>query len=240
MDTTAFLIIIAIVAAVSVVIAIGSARMARERRMELARWAGSRGWHFDPETYRLSAEYAQFDVFSRGHSQRSYNTIRGEVSIGGRAFQVRCGDYSYKVTRRHGKGSSTHTYEFSYLLLRLPFDGVPNLEVRREGLFDKFAQAIGFEDIDFESEEFSRAYCVKSSSKKFAFDVVTPRMMEFLLRGNSAGVAVVNGWMCLTDGQQEWMASQFDESLRFAEEFFGLWPEFVYQDLAVSRGMTSG
>ena len=45
----------------------------------------------------------------------------------------------------------------------------------------KVAQAVGFDDIDFESHEFSRSYCVRSASKRFAYDVCHGRMIEYLL-----------------------------------------------------------
>ena len=51
----------------------------------------------------------------------------------------------------------------------------------REGLFSKLAQAVGYDDIDFESAEFSRKFCVRSKDKRFAYDVCHPRLMEYLL-----------------------------------------------------------
>ena len=40
---------------------------------------------------------------------------------------------------------------------------------------------LGFDDIDFESVEFSRAFTVRSRNKRFAYDVCHGKMMEFLL-----------------------------------------------------------
>jgi hypothetical protein len=53
----------------------------------------------------------------------------------------------------------------------------------REGLLAKAATALlGNEDeIEFESAEFSRIYCVRSGDKRFAYDVCNPQMMEYLL-----------------------------------------------------------
>src|SRR5204862_1433100 len=91
------------------------------------------------------------------------------------------GDFTYKETSGSGKDERTTTYEFSYLLIRLPYGNVPDLLIRPEGFFDKLAAMIGFSDINFESAEFSRRFLVKSSDKKFAYDVIDPRMMDFLL-----------------------------------------------------------
>ena len=39
----------------------------------------------------------------------------------------------------------------------------------------------GFDDIDFESDEFSREFCVKAADRRWAFDVIHQATMEFLL-----------------------------------------------------------
>ena len=54
----------------------------------------------------------------------------------------------------------------------------------REGIFSKIAQAVGYDDIDFESHEFSRKYCVRSKNKNFAYDIFHPRMIDYLLDNN--------------------------------------------------------
>jgi hypothetical protein len=55
------------------------------------------------------------------------------------------------------------------------------LFVRPEGIWDKITEFIGFDDIDFESAEFSRKFYVKAEDKRWAYDVIHPRVMEFLL-----------------------------------------------------------
>ena len=45
---------------------------------------------------------------------------------------------------------TTRTHRFSYLIVHLPFSGLPDLLIRPEGVFDKMAGAFGFDDIDFE------------------------------------------------------------------------------------------
>ena len=55
------------------------------------------------------------------------------------------------------------------------------LHLRREHLFDKVSEFFGVDDIDFESAEFSRKFYVKSPDKRWAYDVIHARMMEYLL-----------------------------------------------------------
>lgn len=59
-----------------------------------------------------------------------------------------------------------------------------------EGFFSKIAQAIGYDDIDFESHEFSRKFCVRSRNKKFAYDVCNARMIEYLLSNTNLSIEI--------------------------------------------------
>ena len=73
------------------------------------------------------------------------------MTIDERNYPAKMGDFVYKITTSTGKSTQTRTYRFSYLILHLPFGNVPDLLIRREGMFDKLAGAFGFDDIDFES-----------------------------------------------------------------------------------------
>jgi hypothetical protein len=46
---------------------------------------------------------------------------------------------------------------------------------------DKVTEFFGYDDIDFESAEFSRKFYVQSPDRKWAYDVLHQRAMEFLL-----------------------------------------------------------
>ena len=64
-------------------------------------------------------------------------------------------------------------------------------EVRdSENIFSKIAQAVGYDDIDFESHEFSRKFCVRSKNKKFAYDVCNARMIEYLLSNTNLSIEI--------------------------------------------------
>jgi hypothetical protein len=222
----AVLIAIAVIAAVVL-----SSAAAKRRRLELSVLANSLGWTFDESQTAPWREHQCFDCFGKGHSRGAYNTMTGPVEIGGREFSALCGDYTYKVTTSNGKTTTTTTHRFSYLILRMPFGETPTLVIRREGLLDKLAGAVGFDDIDFESEEFSRRFHVKSSDKKFAYDVVSPAMMEFLMPGIPAGVSVAHGLGCLSDGSNRWEAAEFRQQIDWLRGFFGLWPAFLTEEL---------
>ena len=200
----------------------------KKRREAMAGLAARLGWYFDPSKDRShDEEYAHFEIFRRGHSRAAYNTLTGDVEIDGRRWAAKMGDFIYKVTRHTGKTTTTQTYRFSYLILHLPFTSVPNMLVRPEGMFDKLAGAFGFDDIDFESAEFSRRFHVKSSDKRFAYDVIDPRMMEFLMAGDPPTVDIEFGRCCLSDGRRRWEPDQFERQLAWARAFFDRWPDHV-------------
>jgi hypothetical protein len=68
----------------------------------------------------------------------------------------------------------------------------------REGFWSKVAQAFGYDDIDFESAEFSRRFCVRSRDKKFAYDFCHARMMEFLLANDDLTIEIDQDVLAVT------------------------------------------
>ena len=200
----------------------------KKRREALAAVADGLGWRFDPSRDRdHDDEYAHFEIFRHGHSRAAYNTLEGVLEIDDLRWPAKMGDFTYKVTRHSGKSTSTQTYRFSYLILHMPYSHVPDLLLRREGMFDKIAGVLGFDDIDFESAEFSRRFHVKSADKRFAYDVVHPRMMEFLLAGDAPTVDIENRRCCLSDGNRRWEPEQFEQKLAWVRRFLDLWPDHV-------------
>jgi hypothetical protein len=221
-------------AAVAIVVSV-LAYQQQQRRIEALRaMAQARGWSFDPERREPEPEHQQFACFRQGHSRAAYNTIEGAAPIDSRPYPIKMGDYTYKVTSSNGKTTTTRTYNFSYLILRLPFAGVPSLLIRREGILDKIAGALGFDDIDFESEEFSRRFCVKSSDKKFAYDVIHPQMIEFLMQSDPPPIEIVSGLICLASGNR-WEPPEFESRLAWLEKFFDLWPDYLTEQLDGGR-----
>ncbi len=226
-----FILVIAVIA-IFCVIGYFAWLAEKKRREAMAALAQRLGWRFDPSRdCDHDEQYAHFEMFRRGHSRAAHNTLTGEVEIDGRHWPAKMGDFTYKVTQHTGKSTSTRTYRFSYLILHLPFTGVPDVLIRREGLFDKLTDAFGFDDIDFESAEFSRRFHVKSSDKRFAYDVIHPRMMEFLMADDKRAIDIENGRCCVSDGRRRWEPQEFEDRLRWIRQFFDLWPEHLTAQL---------
>ena len=220
MDVGIAFVLIPIIIALVAAGAYWSYLQQKKRREALDALAGQLGWQFTAERdYDHDDQFAHFEIFRHGHSRFAYNTLRGSLEVDGRTWPAKMGDFHYKVTSSNGKTTTTHTYRFSYLILHLPFARVPDLLVRREGMFDALKSMMGFDDIDFESAEFSKRFFVKSPDKRFAYDVIHPRMMEFLLDRDVPTIDIENGRCCISDGKHTWSPEEFRSRLEFAGRF---------------------
>lgn len=219
------------VLAIGITGAVLAHRAEQRRREELQALADELELEFDPsEDSGHDEVYGQFEIFRRGHSRVAKNTLRGSLGLFGRRCPAQLGDYRYKVTSGSGKNRSTRTYRFSYLVVHPPWPS-PTLLVRPEGLFDRVKGAFGFDDIDFESADFSRAFWVQSSDKRFAYDVLHPRMMEFLLERRPPMLDLEGGALCVSDGERRWSPDEFRAHVEFVRAFCELWPRHLLADL---------
>ena len=158
-----------------------------QRRKELAAWAASHRLSFNPDNDRdMEDRFPEFSCLQQGHSRRASNIMTGPWSdpgdsdrplpAGATDLSICAFDYHYET----GSGKNHHSYNFSAVVVLSPIPLKP-LFIRPEGLFDKVAEFFGADDIDFESAEFSRAFFVQGPDKRWAYDVIHQRMMEFLL-----------------------------------------------------------
>jgi hypothetical protein len=160
-----------------------------KRREEMADIATRLALRFRPEKDRnLATSYKFLDKLRQGSNRYAYNIMSGTY----REHPVLMFDYHYETRSSNGKGNSTtHHHYFSCFILILG-RAFPELKIGPEGFFSKIAQAFGFDDINFESHEFSRQFCVRSSDKKFAYDFCNPRMIEYLMRYPGITIEIEN------------------------------------------------
>lgn len=230
MNSGPLLPILIFVAAITGFIAIAryASKKAKERSDAFAVVSSRLNLQFWPDRIDpIAGVHDQFSRFSSGHSRSAYNTLSGTASN----LQITAGDYTFKTESGTGKDRRTTTHHFSYVLAVLPFSDTPSLAVRPENFLDKFAGAIGFEDIDFESAEFSRMFHVKSSDKKFAYDVIDPRMMEFLMNPMAPAFELNRGRLLIAGGST-WDPARFEQTIGWMTQFVAHWPEHVQRILA--------
>ena len=153
-------------------------RAAKKRRSDLGDLAERLGMAFNPERdYGIAQRYAFLDRLRKGENRYAYNVISGSYQ----GHNVAAFDYHYETHSTDSKGNrETHHHHFSFFILALG-KPLPELTIAKEGIFSKIAQAVGYDDIDFESHEFSRRFVVRSKDKKFAYDFCNARMIDYLL-----------------------------------------------------------
>ena len=165
--------------ALMIVMAILGARADAKRKKQLAEWATAKGLTFEQGYLRgLDAQHPTFSALRRGDDRYALNVMRGAWA--GR--EAMFFDYHYETTSTDSKGRrQTHHHYFSAVIIKGGFP-MKHLAIRPEGFFDKIGEFFGMDDIDFESAEFSRRFHVSAKDKRWAYDILHPRAMEFLMK----------------------------------------------------------
>lgn len=168
---------------------------AKQRREAFERLAVELGFRFySQKDYNFAARFGFLEHMDDGHKRYAFNRMSGDVD----GQQVNIFDYHFETYSRDSKGRrTTHHHYFSIFTLSLPA-AFPELNIEREGFFSKIGQALGFDDIDFESLEFSKRYKVKSRDKKFAYDFCNAQMIDFLLRQRDLIIEVDGNTLALS------------------------------------------
>ena len=193
----ALVVVLGILAVIAIV---HQMKIERQRREAYARLATEYGLRYrtDPSV-PIDRHFPAFDCFQQGHSRRLNHLLDGRVRTpDGHSIDLLAGEWTYKITTSNGKSTSTTTYEFGFVILGPGLGAWPGLQVRRENLLDKVAGALGWDDIDFESVEFSKKFHVKSGDKRFAYDLLDPRIIElFLIADSIPQVDLAGEHLCL-------------------------------------------
>ena len=191
---------------------------ARRRREAMDRLAAELGFEYYPDDpWSLEDKYAMFELFGRGHSRGASNVICGEVD--GRAVVA----FDYRYTTGSGKNKSTHSYQA--LVMGLPILAA-GLRMRTETVFDRLASWVGWDDIDFESDEFSRRYHVACDDRRFAYDILHARLIEHLLAcGQAPGLEMKGPLMVLFESQGD--AANVRRLFEIGREIVASIPDYV-------------
>ena len=209
------------------------------RRTAMGNLAADMGWEFVPDrNHYYGHQFDQFDIFRRGDTRRAYNTLLGSITVHGKPWTVKMGDFSYTEYSKRGlsrrKSLFSVTNRFSYLIVVLPYKDVPDLLIRSERIYDSVKSWFGVDDIDFESAEFSGKFFVKSGVEQFAREVIHDGMIEFLLATDPPTIDLERGCCCLSDGKRLWKPGLFCEKIDWIQQFFERWPRDVLRQLEPS------
>jgi hypothetical protein len=213
--TTVFIVLFA-----AIVLA-GALYFGAKRKKELATWAESRGLSFSPGADRsFDDRYPEFGCLRRGHSRYAYNIMTGTRNE--RPLEA----FDYRYVTGSGKNRTTHTFSAVIVESRLP---LKPLRIRSENALDKITEFFGVDDIDFESDRFSREFHVKSPDKKWAYDVIHQRTMEFLI--NSPRFSIEMDERCVICWRNRRFGVQhFEDALAVAEGLLDRLPEYLIRE----------
>ncbi|HEX3811927.1 MAG TPA: DUF3137 domain-containing protein [Mycobacteriales bacterium] len=200
----------------------------KKRREAFQRWAASRGWTYTEEDNSLTDRF-EGNPFGKGDHRRAKNVVTGRHEN----RPVVAFDYSYQTHSTDSEGHrTTTTHRFNVVSIGLPVS-LPNLEVGREGLFNKMGRALGFHDIEFENGEFNKKFNISCDDRKLAYDVLHPRMMQWLLDNPGPAWRVERSdLLCWDSGRVS--PEVIDRQVAYLATIADQVPRFVWQD----RGAT--
>lgn len=202
--------------------AVSAQGRAKKRRKKLTDFAAQCGLSYSPDTGGLHERYASFAYFDRGdrRSRRSANLISGRRGgLEWEMFDFWNGPDGSEQKPRGGLG---------VVIANLPAS-FPKTRIRSESIIDHVSSFVGMNDIEFESEEFSRRYHVSASDRKFAYDLIHPRMMEYLLAAPTVDWQL-GGRTILLIRSRRYRVDELSGAMKLVEGFVRLIPQYVRQD----------
>jgi len=213
-------IILAVFGIIVIVASIYGAMAARRRREGLFELAQRLNLDFSPERNEQIADRFSFlKQCNEGRNRYAANVISGNYQQN----EILAFDYHYTT----GSGKSQQEHNLSFFILTLPQGQFSRLTIRPEGFFDRVAEIFGSQDIKFESAEFSKAFCVRSPDKKFAYDVCNSKMMEYLLANRDLSVEIENAVIALVFNARI-AVEQFEADLQRLAQIRSRLPDYLF------------
>ncbi|MGN6555580.1 MAG: hypothetical protein ACTHLW_17880 [Verrucomicrobiota bacterium] len=213
-----------LITGIIVVVAILGSISARKRREAMALLGAQLGLSFSTEKdYAMADRFEFLNQLAHGSNRYAYNIFTGVF----RGNEVIACDYHYETHSTDSKGrQQTQHYQLSVFILMLPRN-FPEVRISSEGFFSKIAQAFGYDDIDFESAEFSRKFCVRSPDKKFAYDFCNAQMIEYLLANPDLSIEIENRALALVFSSPL-AVEQIEPNLRRLVEIRSRMPDYLF------------
>jgi hypothetical protein len=165
-----------------------------------------------------------FPIFRMGEGRTVENVMWGDSANGTTA---RVFDYAFYDEYKSQEGQVSRSYEY-FTCAMVQHNGLwPPIRVARERKLDKALQKAGLPDIELESEEFNRTFVVQCEDRKFATDLLSPEMMEYLLGTEGAFDFETKGrWLLVAAKRLE--AREMPAFLNLAREFLQRIPAVVW------------
>jgi hypothetical protein len=219
------LLIVGIIALIAV-IGVFAYKAEQKRRAAFRAWAGANGWSYSHQRNRnIYHQFRFLDRLNKGSNRYAYHVVRGEWE-GRSAIGF---TFHYETYSTDSKGNrTTHHHHFGVVAIEID-KSFPEMRLQPEGWLSRIGHAMGMQDIDFESVEFSKAFEVKSDDKKFAFDFCHTGMMEYLLQNPRTSLEVDGAYLALYD-QHRLEPDEIEPYLNHLINIRQLMPEFLFRD----------
>jgi hypothetical protein len=212
-----------------IVVAVVGYLQAKKRREELAAYAATQDWTYTEQDQSL---VERFDgaPFGTGQDREAFNVLRGKAHD--RPMLVF--DYQYVTTSTSTDANGhthteRHTHAFSVVAINTGA-AMPALSVTPEGMISRFFGRLTNSDIELESEEFNRAFRVTCPDRRFASDVLHPRMMELLLQWPELAWRFDADWLlAIRDGSHD--IPEIEAKLAALDQILDTIPDFVWKEV---------
>lgn len=186
MNETALIVFIGVVGVAA--IAFTSFYLKRRRQQAFILLARQYGLQYSPQD-PFGLLGLPFALLKRGDGRGIENVLWGAWQ----EMPLHCFDYWYYEESSDSKGGRSRTYyRFNCAVTRLDAD-CSHVSIEKENLFTRLADMLTLKDVQFESEEFNRAFNVKSKDREFAYAFVDARMMDWLLASGREFIFEVSG-----------------------------------------------
>lgn len=217
------LIVLVVLAFVAVVGVVGYVS-AKKRREAMYAQAAAMGFAYQRSDPGLMARMTGYgDPFTRGFGRSASNVLTGTWD--GRpavAF-----DYQYKT--RGGKNNNVRRHNMGIACVHSRL-AMPELTITPEGPLTRAMGKLLGDDITLESEDFNRAFRMTSTDRRFASDLVDPRMMDFLLAHGQEGIRLSGGQaMRMVNGRLQ--PDQIPAAMAYLDAFLDRIPQHVRRTL---------
>ena len=169
------LLLAILVAALILAVAL-SAYLYYQREAAFARLATSLGLRFSQRD-ESSVRQLGFPLFHEGRGTESSNLVSGTLQ----GMPVAAFDFAYWTEVRDSKGFTHRQYHRFLCAVTDIAPACPPLIIEHRGLIGRVAGALGLDGVQFESDDFDKAYRVICGDRRFATALVDPAMMAWLL-----------------------------------------------------------
>jgi len=250
MESVLVILLVVLGVGLVVTIAVLSHLHTKKRREAIAAWAASHGLRYSPDKVTtFEQRFPAFDRLRTGKGRYAHNISTGPIPpmpdgaqrhwVGPTGGAVVAFDYHYYTESTDSKGRRTRTHHnFSAVVIETRMHFHPLL-IRPENMLDKIASFFGRGDINFESAEFSRKFLVRSPERRWAYDIITPASMEFLLAREAFTIEMELHYIAVHRGGI-FNAERYESALQVALGLLDRVPRDVVESLRNNHAGSAG